>query len=252
LSSTAAHADVTVQRLPWETVRDYFAREHKLGEHVAAEGPTGSGKTLAIVELLKARGKRTTVRGRPVSITAFGVKRRDETMQRLVGDGWKRIRTLRDWPPAYGEEHCVAWPNVGPPTGRASRLRPFFRSILDEIDESGNQIVFVDEEAYFERPAPHGLGMAAALEEIWTTSRSNGVTLVATTQRPRRVTLSMWSESYWLILFRPEDEQDLKRVAELSGFKQTILDVVPTLGAHEFLMLRRRPERVAIVSQVKL
>lgn len=62
----------------------------------------------------------------------------------------------------------------------------------------------------------------------------------------------MWSEPYWLLIFRPEDEDDLKRVAQLSGSKQLVLETVPTLGPHEFLLLRRRPERVAFVSEVQL
>lgn len=253
MSSAAVNEPAAVERVPWEGVRDYFAAEHELGEHVAACGPTGCGKTTVIAELLKARGERTTVRGRPVCITAFGVKRRDDTLARLITrDGWHRIKALKEWPPAYGEEHTVAWPPIGPVSGRARRLRPFFRGILDEIDESGNQIVFIDEAAYFERPLPNGLGMASALEEIWTTSRSGGVTLVAATQRPRRVSRSMWSEPYWLLIFRPEDEEDIKRVAQLSGSKQLVLDTVPGLDTHEFLLLRRRPHRVALISEVQL
>lgn len=129
-------------------------------------------------------------------------------------------------------------------------MRPIFEEVLNEIDESGNQIVFIDEAAYFERPAPNGLGLARYLEEYWTLSRSNGVSLVAGTQRPFRVSRSMWSEPYWLFLFRPEDEEDLKRVAQLSGNKELVMQVLPTLGEHEFLMLRRRPERIAVISQV--
>jgi hypothetical protein len=54
------------------------------------------------------------------------------------------------------------------------------------------------------------------------------------------------------VIFRPEDEEDLKRVAQLSGQKALVLDVVPQLDTHEFLLLRRRPERWAVVSQVEL
>lgn len=247
---TAPAPATQVERVPFETVRDYFAEEHKLGEHVATEGPTGSGKTTVILELLEARGKRTTVHGRPVSITIFEVKRRDSTMSKMLSRGWVRISNAKGWPPAYGEEHAILWPPAGDVGTRANRMRPLFETVLNEIDASGNQIVFIDEAAYFERPKPNGLGLARYLEEYWTLSRSNGVSLVAGTQRPRRVSRSMWSEPYWLILFRPEDEEDLKRVAQLSGFKDLVMEVLPTLGEHEFLLLRRRPKRVALISQV--
>lgn len=128
-----------------------------------------------------------------------------------------------------------------------------FARVLDEIDASGNQIVYVDEAAYFERALPNGLGLSRYLEQYWTLARSNGVSLFAATQRPRRVSVSMWSEPYWLFLFRPEDLQDLKRVAELSGYHDLVREVVPELGDHDFLMLRRRGrERGAVVSTVEL
>ena len=241
---------VNVERVGFDEVRDYFAAEHKLGEHVALEGPNGAGKTMLALELLEARGERTTVAGRPVSITIFEVKRRDATMARMLAAGWHRVKSAKEWPPAYGEEHSIVWPPIGDIGTRAPRMRAIFEPILNEIDASGNQIVFIDEAAYFERPRPNGLGLARYLEEYWTLARSNGVSLVAGTQRPTRVSRSMWSEPYWLFLFRPEDEDDLKRVAQLSGAKQLVMEVLPTLGPHEFLMLRRRPERIAVVSQV--
>ena len=80
--------------------------------------------------------------------------------------------------------------------------------------------------------------------------RASGISVVASTQRPRRVPIAMWSEPYWLVIFRPDDEEDLKRVAQLSGQKALVLEIVPQLDAHEFLMLRRRPEQMAVVSQV--
>ncbi len=240
----------SVPRVPWEQVRTYFAKTHKLGEHVSIEGPTGSGKSFLALLLLEARGQRTTVNKRPVHITICCDKPRDRTIQILIAQGWPRIRDLNGWPPGYGEEQVVLWPTYGDPSTAASRQRAVFEPALREMFSSGNQIIYIDEAEYFSNPAPDGLGLRGLLGQFWGKSRAAGVTLMAATQRPVDVPRKMWSEPYWLFLFRPEDEEDLKRVAQLSGRKQLVMEVLPTLGNHEFLMLRRRPEQVALVSEV--
>lgn len=244
-----------LERAPWPVVLDYFASEHELGEHVAVAGATGEGKTTTILELLQERAKRETVAGWPVAISVLEVKRRDATMSRLLARGWRRIRTAKEWPPHLAEARVVVWPSPGPVAGRARRHSRLFATVLDEIDESGNQIVFIDEAAFFERPLPNGLGLARYLENYWTLARSNGVSLVAGTQRPVRVSRSMWSEPSWLFIFALETEDDLKTIAAHTGsFKQEILASVPTLRDHEFVMIRRRPrsERVAVISRAEL
>jgi hypothetical protein len=247
--STRNREKLTAERVDWTRLCHYFARNHRLGEHVACEGPTGSGKSTVMLSLLLERGSQQMVNKRPVHITIMGVKPRDRTLSSL---GWPRITKLDEWPPGYGEEQVIAWPPYGDPATVAERQEPFFRAVLSEILKSGNQIVYIDETAYFEESKPNGLGLGSLLNQFWYISRANKVSLMAATQRPVKVSRSMWSEPYWLIIFRPEDEDDLKRVAELSGFKQLVLDVVPELGPHEFLFLRRRPERVAVISQVDL
>ena len=236
---------------PWPQVRDYFALNHKQGEHVSAEGPNGSGKTTLMLELLIERGQRRAANGRPAHVTILETKRRDKTMEGLLGLGWKRITRIDEWPPAYGEEHVVVWPPAGDLRTRADRMKAFFETVLAEIDESGAQILYIDEAATFSLPKPDGFGFRGYLNNYWKESRSNGISLFAGTQRPVDVPRPMWSEPYWLFLFRPEDEDDLKRVAELSGSKQLVLEVLPQLDHHQFLMLRRRPERIAVVSEVE-
>lgn len=247
-----ARERIEVPRAPWENVRTYFARQHKLGEHVSIEGPTGSGKTLLGLLLLEERGKRTTVNRRPIHITVFCNKNRDATTQLLVNAGWPRIRTLADWPPPYGSEQVVLWPAYGDPETVARRQAEIFGPALREIFSSGNQIAYVQEAQYFSDPQPDGLGLRGTLTRIWGEARSSGLTMIADTQRPVAVPVKMWTEPYWLFLFRPEDEDDLKLVAARSGHKQLVLDVLPTLDTHEFLMLRRRPEQLAVISEVKL
>jgi hypothetical protein len=63
---------------------------------------------------------------------------------------------------------------------------------------------------------------------------------VAGTQRPRNVSRSMWSEPSWVFIFPPDDLDDLKRVAELSGRKADVLEFSERLGGFEFLVIRRQ------------
>lgn len=252
----SAAEQTTVPRIGWGELRDYFADQFELGDHVAVAGATGEGKTAAVIELLREVAKRETVQGWPVAVTILEVKRRDSTMQRLIASGdFRRIRSIKEWPPHLAEARTVVWPPPGDVSGRGRRLSRFFGAVLDEIDASGNQIVFVDEAAYFERPLPNGLGLGRFMENYWTTQRSNGVSLVAATQRPVRVSRSMWSEPSWLFIFALEDEDDLKTVASRSvGYKQQILATVPTLREHEFILIRRRPrsEQLIAVSKAEL
>lgn len=242
---------VKVPRWSWDEVREYFATQHKLGEHVAIEGPTGTGKTTLALELLVARGARPAKDRRPTRVTVLETKRRDRTTQALFGLGWSRVTKIDEWPPNFGEEHTVVWPAPGPTSAASRPQKPLFLHVLDEIEESGQQIVYLDEAADFTDPESEGgFGLRGMLSIYWRRSRSAGISLVAATQRPVAVPRLMWDSSSWFFLFRPEDEDDLKRIAQLSGFKELALDIVPRLDMHEFLMLRRRPDRIAVISQV--
>ena len=202
-----------------------------------------------MLSLLMEVGERKMSDGRPLRVTVMAASPRDKTLTNL---GWTRIAKEDEWPPGYGDEHVIAWPPYGDPSTVAQRQSDFFRPILAEIFKSGNQIVYIDEAAYFEAKPPNGLGLGSALDQYWRESRKLGVSLWAGTQRPVNVSRSMWSEPYWLLMFRPQDDEDLKVLADRSGQRDLVRDVLPTLGAHEFLLLRRRPDEFAVISQVEL
>lgn len=233
-------AGLTTDRLRvvrWDAFAALFARVHKQGEHVAIVGPTGSGKSeleLGLARILAARKARG---GRPASVTVLAVKPRDDTVQRLIAEGWPVLKT---WPPSFGQEHNVVWPKAKTPSTAAREQRRVFGPLLDTMYYEGGQTICIDEAAYFERPLPRGLGLGAVLEQYWSSARSLGLTLVAATQRPRLVSRSMWSEPSFVFVFRPEDGDDLKRVAELCGRKDEVLELAPKLGPFEFLCVQRQ------------
>jgi energy-coupling factor transporter ATP-binding protein EcfA2 len=234
VASAVEPASRRLEVLRWEAFAELFYREHKQGEHVSLVGQTGSGKTVLGLELCKLIGAHKGSDGRPARVVVLATKPRDQTVTAL---GWP---VVKEWPPAYGQEHCVVWPRGGAPSTAAQRQRAVFRPLLDTIYHEGGQTLYIDEAAYFERPIPSGLGLHGTMEQYWTSARALKLTLVAGTQRPRNVSRSMWSEPSWVFIFPPDDLDDLKRVAELSGRKADVLEFSERLGGFEFLVIRRQ------------
>jgi len=224
--------------LQWEDFQVMFFQAHKQGEHISLVGATGSGKSVCGIELCKIVGKRRAKDGRPARVTVLADKPRDDTIMRLhKKDGWPIIKK---WPPSYGQEHVIVWPKTGNPSDMYLHHRAVFLPLLETIYREGGQTVYIDEAAYFEETPPAGLGMRGTISQFWQAARSNRVSMIAGTQRPTRVSRLMWSEPSWLFVFKVEDDEDLKRVAQLSGVKMSVWRVVPNLGGHEFLCVRRQ------------
>lgn len=225
--------------LQWPQFQAMFMKAHKQGEHVSIVGPTGSGKSVLELEIAKLAGARKTSGGRPSRVVVLGVKPADDTLMRLHKDGWPIIKT---WPPSYGQEHCIVWPRSRnwPASKQAEMQRKIFEPLLDEIYTEGGQAVCIDEAAFFERDRPKGLGLGSTMENFWSNSRSNNTTLIAATQRPRHVTLLMWSEPSWVIIFKPKDLRDLETVGKASGHYWEVMTIVRQLGGFEFVCVRRQ------------
>jgi energy-coupling factor transporter ATP-binding protein EcfA2 len=224
------------QVLPWDEFREMFYAAHKQGEHIAIVGPNGSGKTMLGLELCRIIGSRLAADRRPSRVVVLQYKPTDATVQKVIPD-WPIIKK---WPPRYGEEHCVVWPRGFAASRAAYRQRQVFAPLLDQIYSEGGQTVYVPEAAYFERALPNGLSLSGTMEQFWSTARSLKITLISDTQRPRNVTLLMWTEPAWLIIYKLRSKDDLKHVAGLSGREVDVYNVVPKLGDHECMVIRRQ------------
>lgn len=246
--------------LDWDEFRSMFGRNHRQGEHVAIVGPTGGGKSVVAFELARIVGARQGKDRRPARVTVLGSKpARDDTLMALHKSGHgEEWQIITHWPPAYGEEHCIVWPRGSTLSGAAKKQRERFVPVLDQIHSEGGQTVVIDEEAHFEDGPPEGLGMRGMMAPFWSGARSNKITMIGATQRPRGVTRLMWSDSSWVIVLKPEDDDDTVRVAELTGNKrrdkkEAFFEMVDRLGDFEFLCFRRQRGggRGVYVSRVK-
>lgn len=169
------------------------------GEHVTAVGPTGSGKSHAVAALVGQRRWSVVIATKP----------KDSTLDWYAAHGFERIT---EWPPRDGVERVLLWPPFRRP-GDEQQQADTIRHALSNIFAEGVWTVVVDELHY----ATDSLGLGDVLTTYWRQGRSNGLSLVGSTQRPAHVPLDAYSAPRWLLLYRTSDRRDLDRLADISG-----------------------------------
>jgi DNA helicase HerA-like ATPase len=233
----------TLQRVKWRDLEKDFLLawgrpEGRIeSEHVSILGPTRSGKTYFETYVVQ---KRRELRGTNVMIIA--TKPADGTLKKT---GWPIIRK---YPPEYGKhEAFILWPQAvrHANEARAIQAQTIYEALTDIWHEDSNTIVVFDEIAYVEQE----LKLKVLIERYWREAASLGISVMATTQRPRNVTRYMWSEASWLVAFRPDDEDEAKRVAEILGGRRLYTETLLSLARHEFVIVNRR-EREAYISRI--
>lgn len=233
-----------ISRMKWQKLEGRFLREWGRpdgkveAEHLAILGPTGSGKTVFMTHVLKMRA---LLRSSHAVIIA--TKPADGSMARM---GWP---VLNKWPPNYGQNDVIYWPKAPKPEDQVEYQKQKINNMLNDLwGPEANIIVAFDEIAYIETE----LRLKTLITRYWREARSLKITLVATTQRPRFVSRYMFSEPTWGVAFRPNDEDDAIRVAEILGGKKRYIDVLLNdLERHEFIMVHK-PSREAVISRLPI
>lgn len=232
-----------LETVPWRELEPEFLQqwgrpEGRIeAEHIAISGPTRSGKSYFLSYVCK---KRAELRGSHAMIIA--TKPADGTLKRL---GWPIIRK---YPPPYGKhERFILWPQTTKDEHESKlAMHTDIRKALNDIwTPDANTIVVFDEIAFVEQE----LKLKTLIERYWREGAALGITVAATTQRPRNVTRYMWSEPAWFAAFRPPDEDEARRVAEIIGGRRTFLEPLLALRRHEFILINRN-EREAYISKI--
>ena len=199
------------------------------GEHVTTIGPTGSGKTVLNRELLRRRD----------FVVVLGIKNRDpELYGPFQAEGYELVRKFEPEPPQDARTDRVL---LVPRTdkhgaeGRTDKAK-VFRQALNDIYDVGHWCVYCDDVQYMSDQ----LRLEPELEELWMIGRSEGVSVVASSQEPVNIPVMAYSAATHLFLFKNPDLYRARRMAELTGVNREIAqETILRLPDHEFLFINK-------------
>lgn len=210
-------------------------------EHLEILGPSGSGKSYFQNFILKERAAK-----RKSHITIIVTKNQDRTSSEM---GWPI--TDRFPPRGKNMEQHILWikrEGLGPDAieRQADRLYLVMQQLMVA---DANRIVVFDEIAYVHNV----LGLKTELGTFFREGRSHGLTVVANTQRPVGTDRTMHSETSWIVAFKPKDEDDAERCAQLFGNRKFYKDVLMSLNKekYEFLIYNTLTGKAVITSLPK-
>lgn len=228
----------------WSTFRESFRRNWKQGEHVTVIGPTGSGKSVLVLEIMKLR------RYYVLLLT----KGNDSTADRFIAQN--ELEFISEWPPSGFDDKIALWPKFKGVDSFATQSRVMRDAIngfrrkgrkIAGIYEEGGRAVLIDEVMYFSEE----LDLDKEMRMLWTQGRSNNISLVAGTQRPRTVPMVMLNQWTHLFCFQTADKYEIDRLASVGGNQSSIIkEHVPQLEPHYFLYVHRL-RKDAIISKVE-
>lgn len=205
------------------------------GEHVTLIAPTGEGKTTLARELLPYRDY----------VMVLATKKKDKTLDGFSEDGYQRVRK----PVPHKPKSIVYPPFPKDPNRLFAAHRAAFRSALMTAYQAGSWTVYADEVRYL----CDKLGLADLFELLLLQGRSLGVSVVASTQRPRHIPLEFYDMPTHLMFWKDTDMGNVKRVGEIGGSvnRAAVMERLPVLPRYQFIYINTR-ENTVVESKVEL
>ncbi len=222
----------------WSSFIQSFSRKWRQGEHITIIGPTGSGKSFLALQVMRARKY----------YILLLTKGNDSTLDKFVKD--EKVTVIQSWPldgfeDENGHLKVALWPRFTGVDSFQHQHNVFSQAIngykrgarkVPGIYTEGGWSVLIDEVMYFTQE----LKLEPELRMLWTQGRSNNISLVAGTQRPRDVPMLMLNQYTHLFVFQSTDKYEIERLASIGGNVSNIIkEYVPKLQRHQFLYINR-------------
>lgn len=208
-----------METLTYQQWLSAFKRDWKAGQHVLIVGPTGSGKTVAAQDMLLLRRH----------VVVIATKAKDESL-----DGYQNFEKRDEWPPAWNEERVLFWKKPKALGDFATQQIAIYQ-LLNDVYKRGGWTVYFDDLVF----VTSTLKLKEPVRMFYTQVRSQGVSIVASLQRPFWAPLEAISQSTYALVFAAHDEHDIKRLSEgLSVPYKGLLADLKGLQPYEFLFLR--------------
>lgn len=220
----------------WPDLMAYMRREWKPGPpswpntHMAIVGTSGSGKTTLARTILGLRD----------FVCIFGTKRSDPSLYApLEAEGY--VVVDRWSPEELRQPKVIFRPPVGIDDASIAQQRAAFRRALLQVFETGGWTLYFDELRYL----TENLKLATELNTLWLQGRSEGITIVASTQRPVSVPLNMFEQARHFFLARVSMRDDRKTASEFTGpSAPVVFETAAILPKYEFLYVDKETDHV--------